>query len=469
MNFKKISFYTLAFLFLTTWTACTVKNADSEIAMPDDEENGDDTPQQLTVAEYEMEQNYKLLRYYFIDANQKLGDINRYIGHGEEAGYSPDYYEFPDVYYMYSQMGDRYTRYIGPYYLSMYDVDMASDPSYNIAVAVEKADSQLVIAQVFPNGPGSKAGLKAGDTVLYVGTSKPGSAADFEKLTSGSEGDSISLKILRGADTLDISTELFCYLNPTVFISYHDSIPVIKITSFENQSARSCVEAEAATDYVGTKDEVKAALNATKGATIIDLRGNLGGAFDACLGAAEQFLSKGDTIGILEYTEIAPDEIHQMILRDNLVATEDGAGKGRYFVFLADTASASCAETMLMGVTSNTKSPVVGSLTYGKGIGQYNMPTNAGGFSIITAMKVYDKNDVSYHDKGIAPDHAITDSLKALDKAAEIAKLGTEKRANSYGTKNQGHFSNSLAKRASTWEGNPRGGAYRVKKNPFMK
>ena len=469
MNFQKFILCTLTTIPLTLWTACTVKDADNEIVMPGENENGGEQPQELTVAEAEMLENYDLLSRFYIDASQKLGDINSYIGHGEEAGFSADYYEFPDIYYMYSQMGDPYTRYIGPYYISKYDLDMASDPSYKIAVSVDKVDSLLVITQVFPNGPGSKAGLKAGDTILYVGSSKPGDIDGFEKLTSGSEGDSITLKILRGADTLNISAELFCYLEPTVFISYRDSIPVIRITGFENFSAMGCNEAAVATENNGTKDEIKAALQSTKGPAIIDLRGNPGGAFDACLSAAEQFLSKGDTIGILEYTDEAPDGIHQMILRDHLVSTEDGIGKGRYFVFMADTASASCSETMLMGVTNTTKSPIVGTLTYGKGIGQYNISTSGGGFSIITAMKVYDKNDVSYHDKGIVPDFEIADSLKALDKAVEIAKLGKEKRSKGYGTKDQGHFSNSLAKRGSAWEGNPRGGAYRVKKNPLMK
>lgn len=468
MNIKKILLCTLATCSLTLWTACTVKHANSEIAMPDEEE---EIPQVLTAAEQELVENYQLLHFFFLNASEKLGDINSYNGYGEKAGYSPEYYEFPDVYYMYGQMGDSYTRYFGPYYVNKYDLDVSSEPSYSIAVSVQLADSQLVITQVFPNGPGEKAGLKEGDTILYVGNTKPGDEKSFEKLTSGSEGDSISFKILRESDTLDISAELFCYLEPTVFVSYRDSIPIIKISTFENFSAISCNEANSASENStkGTSDEVKAALQATKGAAIIDLRGNPGGALDACLKATELFLSKGDTIGSLEYTEIAPDEVNQMILSDRMVATEDGVAKGRYFVFMADTNSASCSETMLMGVTNTTQAPIVGMLTYGKGIGQYNIPTSAGGLSMITAMKLYDKNDISYHDKGIVPDYDIPDSLKALDKAVEIAKLGKEKRTKGYGAENQGHFENSLAKKAFSSKEPARGGAYKVIKNPLMK
>lgn len=473
MKHYRLFYCALSMCLLTLWTACTVENADNEIAMPGEEKpSNTDSTQTLTVAEKELQENYELLYFYFIDATQKLGDIHSYMGHGEEAGYSPSRFEYPDVYYMYSKMGDSYTFYIGPYYVGKYDLDMESDPSYNLAVSVEKAESQLVITQVFPNGPGSKAGLKEKDTILYVGSSNPGSAKDFETLTTGSEGDSISLKILRGPDTLDISAKLFCYLNPTVFLSYRDSIPVIKITGFENFSATSCSDANNANDvnsFKGTKDEISTVLKATKGQTIIDLRGNPGGSIDACFSAAELFLSKGDTIARLEYTDVAPDNAHQMIINQSVVASEDGVGKGRYFVFLADSNSASCAETMLMGVTNTTKSPIVGMLTYGKGIGQYYIPTSAGGYSIITAMRVYDKNGFFYHDKGIVPDYNIADSTKALDKAVEIAKLAKEKRTQGYGSKELGHFNNSLAKKASFSNEPFKGGAYRIIKNPFAK
>ena len=470
MKFNRLFYFSIAISLLTLWTACSVDNADDEIAMPSDEQSSNqDSSQTLTVADIELQENYQWLYFYYLNAIDRLGDIHQYMGHGEENGFSANRYEYPDVYYMYSKMGDSYTFYVGPYYLDRYDLDMESDPMYNLAISVEKVDTQLVITQVFPDGPGSKAGLKEKDTILYVGTTRPGDIKSFETLTTGNEGDSVSMKVLRGADTLSISAKLFCYLNPTAYLSYKDSIPVIKITGFEDFSAVSCSESKTANEPKGTKNEVSAALKVTKGPTIIDLRGNPGGSMDACLGTSELFLSKGDTIAILEYADMAPDKAHQMILWQNVVASEDGVGKGRYLVFLADNKSASCAETMLMGITNNTKSPVVGNLTYGKGIGQYYIPTTGGGYSIITSMKVHDKNGLFYHDKGIVPDYDIADSLKALDKAVEIAKAGKEKRTQGYGSKDQGHFNDSFAKKALFNNGLPKGGAYRIIKNPLAK
>ncbi len=473
MNQKNIFFYALSAATLLLWSACTVKHADDEIAMPcfgDQCENQtSDDDRVLSVAEQEMLENYYILSVYFIDSKKKLDDINLYIGQGEKAGFSPEYYEYPDIYYMYSMMGDDYTLYFGPYYASKYDFSSSTDPIYNLGVSRESINSKVFITQVFQDGPGDKAGLKAGDTILSVGTTEPGDVGAFDRLTSGKDGDEIKLRILREADTLDISAQLFCYLEPTVFASFKDSIPVIKITSFETNSATNCADANDQNSDKGTKHEVQSILSKTSGPTVIDLRGNPGGSIPECIGAAEQFLSKGDSIVILESTAVAPDSVSQMIITERFVATEDGVGKGRYFVFLADSATASCSEILLAGVTQNLKSPIVGQQTYGKGIGQYYIPTYAGGYSIVTSLRISDKDFVTYHDKGFLPDYDISDSLKALEKAVEIAKLGKEKRTKGYGTKDQGHFKNALAKKAGSKNALPRGGAYKIIKNPLIK
>lgn len=475
MSFKKINkflFCALTAFPLTLWTACSVKHPDNEIVMPCEDDSCEETQQgnqQYTVAEEELIYNYYLLSVYYLAAEQKLSDINSYYGQGANAGFSPDLHEFPDVSYMYSQMGDDYTRYFSPYYAQMYDFDTATDPIYSLSISVENSDSVLVVSQVYPDGPGDRAGLKAGDTILSVGKNVPGDIDGFNKLTSGREGDSLGLKILRGSDTLDVSANLFCYLTPTVFVDYIDSIPVIKITEFEDFSAVSCAKAQSATEYQGTLLELENILKSTKGTAIIDLRGNLGGSMDQCVGATELFLTRGDTIAIFDIADVAPDSVHQQILTQTIVSTEEGPGKGRYFVFLADSASASCSEIFLAAITKNRNFPIVGSQTLGKGIGQYYTPTYAGGYSIITAMHIYDKDGVSFHDKGFLPDYDIADPAKALEKALEIAKGGKEKRTKGYGTERLHHFNDPFAKTASTNKGPLKGGAYKFKKAPRIK
>jgi C-terminal processing protease CtpA/Prc len=457
---------TLCALF--AWTGCTVKDADNDIAMPDDEQEEEGGP--ISLADEELQYNHYLLSVFYLAANTHLHDVDWYVGYGEKAGFSSNYYEYPDVYYMYNQMEDNYTFYIGPYYTRKQDLSSTTDATYNLAVTVEDKDSSgLYITQVFPNGPGEKAGLKVGDKVLAIDATEPGDVSGFNKLSTGNDGDSLSLKVVRESDTLNIKAQLFCYNTPTVFVTYKDSIPVIKITEFASASAIRCEDANDQSFEDGSADEFEAALKATKGPTVIDLRGNGGGSMDQCLAMAEEFLSLGDTISILEYTDIAPDSVSQLIRKDLVIATKNGAGKGRYYVFLADTNTASCSEVILMGATLNLKSPVVGQITYGKSIGQYYLSTLAFGYGIITSMKMYDKNGVSPHDVGILPDYEIADTLKALDKAVELAKAGKEKRSKGYGTKRLHHFTDAFAKKATDKRGLPKGGAYRWKEAPPMK
>ena len=465
-KFLEKKLWALVLLLATLlWTSCTVEGADDEIAMPEKEEEEE---QPLSLAEEEFYYTYDALKFFYLAANTYLWDEARYMGLGEKNGFSPDYYEYPDIYFMYSKMNDPYTAYFGPYYAKKADFSSVTEKTYNLGVTVEAKDSSgLVVTQVFLNGPGAKAGLKEGDTILSVGATVPGDIEGFNKLTSGKDNDTISLNVLRGKDSLNIKAPLFCYMVPTVYVTYKDSIPIIKITEFASASAVRCEDADENSFENGTADEFNMALKATKGATVIDLRGNPGGALDQCFATAEALLSKGDTLIIREHAEIAPDTIHQMILIDRVVATENGAGKGRYYVFLTDTNSASCTEVMLMGVTPNLKSPIVGTITYGKSIAQYYIPTIAEGFSIITSTKMYDKTGASPHDYGFLPDYEIADSLKALDKAVELAKAGKEKRSKGYGTQRLHHFTDVFVKKASNGNPVPRGGAYMWKEFPL--
>ena len=118
---------------------------------------------------------------------------------------------------------------------------------------------------------------------------------------------------------------------------------------------------------------------------------------------------------------------------------------------------------MLVGAISNTKSPVVGLTTYGKGIGQSYLGTYANGIAGITSMRMLDKNKKIYHRYGIEPDYIEGDPDKAMEIAVKLAKERTAVRTKEYGSVDTGHFtllkSRGLAGKADRPE---RGGAYKV-------
>jgi C-terminal processing protease CtpA/Prc len=253
------------------------------------------------------------------------------------------------------------------------------------------------------------------------------------------------MELFRESDTVDVKITLDDFYMPTVKTSYVDSVPVIRITEFSAVSVSDS----------GTYGEFMTALEKTKGAksTILDLRGNPGGDGDQCYAIAMEMLSKGDTVSInyeADYDSVWKGEkwdYYQVF--DTLVykAPTDGVGNKRYYVLMADTVSASCAELVLAALTANKKSPIVGMLSYGKGIGQMYLSSEAGimGLAMITAFKVRDKNRKSYHDLGFVPDYEISDPQKQMAKAVELAKKRSAVRTAGYGTTRLGHFSKKSA------------------------
>ena len=105
---------------------------------------------------------------------------------------------------------------------------------------------------------------------------------------------------------------------------------------------------------------------------------------------------------------------------------------------------------MIASITSNKKSPVVGSTTYGKGIGQRFRLTPSLGLNSITSFRFFDKNDGNYHKYGIEPDFPINDRSSALEKAIELAKAKNFTRTAGYGTQNTGHFAKIIDYKSST-------------------
>lgn len=395
---------------------------------------------------------YDMVLAYYVNAETELQEFENYVWQGPNNGFSADRYDFPDVSYMFSTLTDNYTNYFSPsiaqrlmnsLIYSEQTVGLGADfteiPRNDCTgIAFCNDSTILIFKHVYPEGPAHKAGIQKGDTVYIIEGRVPRNLLQFENIVNAFDlGESIRVTTLRGEDTLAFSITLEEYLTPTVFVDEIDSIPVITITEFTD------------TTYLntGTYGEFLDALKQTEGApsTIIDLRGNPGGSTDQCINMATELVLKNDTI--VSIVEHHPDTLFENIYIDTTtyIAEKDGVGAGRYLVMLADSGSASCAELMLMGVTSNTKSPVVGETTYGKGIGQIYTETYAGGVVGITSMRLFDKNRKTYHRYGIVPDYEIGNSEMAMQQAVALAKERTATRTAEYGTVDTGHF--TLAKK----------------------
>lgn len=434
--------------------ACTTSASDEEILSPYMDE---DSFNRLPKAQQELLFTNFFLQAMYVNAETEVKDVNKYLDEGTKNGFTEDDYEFPDVSYMYSTLSDNFTNYFSPYIAER----ILKQLVYSEATAGIGADFQeiietncttdglctnsgtLVFKHVYKNGPADKAGVLKGDTLLTIDGTGPRNEQHFRRLEAVFDaGETVPFAIKRGEDTLNISITFDQYFSPTVFVDMVDSIPVITVTEFTDTTVL----------VTGTYGEFLDALEETAGAksTIIDLRGNPGGTVEHCVNMAAEMLPKNDTIiTIISHTIDTLTE-EPYIDTTTFITEEDGIGAERYYVILADSNSASCAELMVAGVVSNTKSPVVGQTTYGKAIGQSYLETIAGGLTGITSMRLLDKNGQTYQKYGIVPDFEEGDSTRALQIAATLAKEMQATRTQGYGTVDKGHF--TLAKKRGNKE-----------------
>lgn len=434
--------------------ACTTSASDEEILSPYMDE---DAFSRLPKAQQELLFTNFFLQAMYVNAETEVKDVNKYLDEGAKNGFTEDDYEFPDVSYMYSTLSDNFTNYFSPYIAER----ILKQLVYSEATAGIGADFQeiietncttdglctnsgtLVFKHVYKNGPADKAGVLKGDTLLTIDGTGPRNEQHFRRLEAVFDaGETAPFAIKRGEDTLNISITFDQYFSPTVFVDMVDSIPVITVTEFTDTTVL----------VTGTYGEFLDALEETAGAksTIIDLRGNPGGTVEHCVNMAAEMLPKNDTIiTIISHTLDSITE-EPYIDTTTFITEEDGIGAERYYVILADSNSASCAELMVAGVVSNTKSPVVGQTTYGKAIGQSYLETIAGGLTGITSMRLLDKNWGTYQKYGIVPDFEEGDSTRALQIAATLAKEMQATRTQGYGTVDKGHF--TLAKKRGNKE-----------------
>ncbi|MCQ2107224.1 MAG: S41 family peptidase [Fibrobacter sp.] len=415
-----------------------------------------------TFPEAELQFNYEVLDYFYLYAHKnknlsdhdELGDFEEYYNPARflpvNTSYCIEGGDFERVCNMYEHMSDPFTRYYDPayasrilQYLTESEATVGIGAEIKIVLDTDTGDTSIIVDQVYENGPSDKAGLMVGDTVVSINGNKPVNNAGIDKLTSGNDGEKIEFVVQRDGETKTITVTIGEFNSPTVYLSFKDSIPVIKVTEFTSYTVNED----------GTYGEFVKALNKIKDdykAVIIDLRDNPGGDVDHCNNMSAELLSKGDTIIIDLETDVDSSgsgsfiEYFQKIDTTTYVAEKDGIGKDLYYVFLADSGSASCAEVMLSAATVNKKSPVVGQTSYGKGIGQYVIETYASGLSLVTGLRSMDKDGGVYHKVGIEPDYPLNDENEQMAKALEIAKNAVngnkEERTKGYGTTSTGHF-----------------------------
>lgn len=236
-------------------------------------------------------------------------------------------------------------------------------------------DSVAVIKPI-PGGPSEKAGIKAGDRILFADKSKLfGRKLPNDTLFSrlkGEEGSKVTLTVFRKSENKKFNVDLT-----------RDVVPI--------KSVDAAVMVDAKTGYIKinrfaetTYDEFHKGLLGLKkkGAKslIIDVRDNGGGYLEKAVEIADELLND---------KKLIVKTLNKKNREDKTYATEKGDFEQGQVYILINENSASASEILAGALQDNDRGVVVGRRSFGKGLVQREMPLGDGSAVRLTVARYY--------------------------------------------------------------------------------
>lgn len=236
-------------------------------------------------------------------------------------------------------------------------------------------DSVAIIKPV-PQGPSDKAGIKAGDRILFAGNDqlygrKLPNDSLFSKL-KGEEGSSIELTVYRKTEGKQFKVNVV-----------RDIIPIKSVDAavlLDNKTGYIKINRFAETTY---EEFHKALLDLkSQGAEslMIDLRDNGGGYLEMAVDIADDLLQ--DDLVIVKTKNKRDRE-------DITYSTDKGDfEKGKLYLLINEN-SASASEILAGAIQDNDRGTIVGRRSFGKGLVQREMPLGDGSAVRLTVARYY--------------------------------------------------------------------------------
>ena len=236
-------------------------------------------------------------------------------------------------------------------------------------------DSVAVINPV-KNGPSAKAGIKAGDRILYVDKTKLfGRKLPNDSLFAtlkGEAGSTIELTVYRKSEHKNIKVKLQRDVIPLksvdVALLLNKTTGYIKINRFAETTFNEFKSALISLKKLGIKT------------LVVDVRDNGGGYMEEAIAIADEFLKDKELI-VFTKSKKKPNE--------KTFATKQGSFEnGKLFVLINEN-SASASEILAGAIQDNDRGTIVGRRSFGKGLVQREMDFNDGSAVRLTIARYY--------------------------------------------------------------------------------
>jgi carboxyl-terminal processing protease len=247
---------------------------------------------------------------------------------------------------------DPYTKFLNEQDVEAYKINNAGEYS-GIGALVRSYDDRLLIVEAYKDYPADKAGLKAGDEIIKIGTIN---VADFEdnasELLKGANNTSVEISFKRQGQTETATlTREGVEVDAVPYYNMVDEKTGYVVLSKFNRKASS---------------QTKAAIQDLKGKgaerLILDLRGNPGGLLSEAVNVTNLFVDKGE---LIVTTKSKVKKFNQEYKTKNKAEDLEIP-----LVVLINGSSASASEIVSGSLQDLDRAVVMGARSFGKGLVQ---------------------------------------------------------------------------------------------------
>jgi carboxyl-terminal processing protease len=301
---------------------------------------------------------------------------------------------------------DPYSAYMSPELFKEMQTDTKGEFG-GLGIEIGMEAGVVKVISPIDDTPAAKAGIKAGDFIVKIGTEQVQGKSLMEavKLMRGPVGTSIDLTIRRKnvkkplefkitrkiIEVRSVSSEI---------ISEKKNIGYVRLKSFNENS-----------DNQFLKTLKKFEKNGSIVGYVIDLRNNPGGLLSQAINITDFFLDDG---------EIVSTKGRKVSETRKFFARKGDETKGKPIVVLINNGSASASEIFAGALKDHKRAIILGENSYGKGSVQSIIPLRNGGGIRLTISKYYLPSGKSISEVGVTPDILV-------EETDEDFKINSEK------------------------------------------
>ncbi|MEX2453732.1 MAG: S41 family peptidase [Rhodospirillaceae bacterium] len=306
---------------------------------------------------------------------------------------------------------DRYTRYETPQ--NALNTRARREGFGGLGITIRHERGSTFVRDVHRDTPSEKAGLKAGDRITHIGN-EPLDGLDQNDVVARLRGpvhSTADLTIARSgaAEPLKVSVVRAHIILPTVSASRSGSILTLKITGFNQGTARS-LGREMTIAERDSGPPIKG--------IILDLRSNPGGLLDQAVTVSDFFLNDGRIISTRGRHRGA---------NQTFDASWGERATNLPIALLVNGRSASASEIVAAALRDRGRAVVIGTSSFGKGSVQTIVRLPNGGELTMTWAHMIAPSGFSLQDHGIIPAICTVAAKPALGELLSAVR-GTERR-----------------------------------------